>query len=370
MTMMGRIRPRSGAIAAVAAAALFGVSACGGGSAEDSGDKVSATVPDNAFRAKADIAGATSMSVDARFKKVDNAADAQLLAPGVDLHITGVAQLDTLTAEVYADLAGTSPGVDREGKPVKEVYPAKNQAFYAVEYSSDDPQWEPRGEIPDSVASVVVNGNDVAEVLRTDEGTMHRGTIVASLPADSAPDSAVLEVETDGKFQSLSLLDGHRVSSDVEQVYEVADRDVKVSSVDEFEKNFTGWTGDKQRIAGSVADAFVVPWLHRRDGGDGWAGSGKTYLSVEMEWAEFSATSFDETTMHLELDNGKTVQPGNDPSGLKSAFKDRAVFQIPADTKSVTVVVEPQVTVGAGSSAKKHTWDPFGAKIAISGGKG
>ncbi len=346
-----------------AAASLLVLTACGGGTTDP--EAASAAVPEDAFQAPADVAGVTSMSVDAQFRKVDDPESARVLAPGVDLRITGVSRLDTLDADVYTDLTGAAPGTDAEGRPIEVVHPADGQVFYAAEYSSDDPRWAPRGEIPESVASVVVEGNNVAEVFDTAEGTMHRGTIVVSVPADLKPDSAVLEVETDEKFQSLSLLDGRRVSSDVDQVYEIVDHRAEVSSAEEFEETFPGWTGDTQRIAGSATDAFLTAWLGRDHGGDGWAGPGKVYLSVEMEWAEFESTSFDETTIHLELDNGKTVQPSNDPSSLRNVFANNVVFQIPADTEAVTVVVEPRVRVGAGNSAETHDWDPFTAELTI-----
>ncbi|WP_232286326.1 hypothetical protein [Saccharomonospora azurea] len=359
---MRRFRARPAAMAGLATAAALVLPACGGGA---DADLASADVPDDAFQAEADLAGVTSRSIDASFSDVDDSDDARVLAPGVELSITGIAQLDTITADLYADLTGSSPGTTDTGEPIEAVHPAEGQTFYAVEYTSDDPQWEPRGEIPDSEVSVAIDGNAVFEVFDTSEGTMHRGTIVVSVPEDRGPDSAVLEVETDGKFQSLSLIDGHRVASDVDHIYETVGHGVDVTSAEEFEETFTGWTGDTQRMAGSVESAFVTPWLHRGDGGDGWADASNVYLSVEMSWAEFSATSFDESTMHLTLDNGKTVRPDNDPSGLRSAFQSNAVFQIPADTESVTVVVEPQVKVGAGNSAKVHDWEPFTAELTV-----
>ncbi len=367
---MRRGRPRPGVLAGVATVALLALTACGSdtdghASAGDGEDTLRMSVDENAFRAEPDIAGVTSMSLDARFDKVEDSDRTRVLAPGVDLRITGVARLDTLDVDVYADLGGNAPSVNDEGEPIEEVYPAEGQAFFAVEYSSDDPQWEPRGDIPDSVASVVINGNDVAEVFSTADGTMQRGTIVASLPADSAPDAAVLEVETAGKFQSLSLLNGKRVNSDVEHIYDVVDRRVEIGKAEEFEETFTGWAGGTKRIAGSVVDAFATPWLDRGNGGDGWAGPGKTYLSVEVDWVDISGADDDESTVHLELDNGKTVQPDNDPSSLVNAFDDNAVFQIPATTQHVTVVVTPQVKVGAGSGAKVHKWDPVKAELTI-----
>lgn len=372
---MSGVRPRSGVISVLTAAILLGVSACGGGSGDDSGpgsggdsgpggETAAGAVPEDAFRAETEVAGSTAMRVEGKFRKPGG--NDKLLAPGVELRITGVAQLDALDADVYTDLTDDEPGRGADGELVQKVYPAEGESFYAVTYRSDDPRWEPGdNELPESTASIVVSGNEMSEVFTTDEETKQQGTAVVSVPEDSRPDEALLEVRTDEKAQSLSLVNGRRVSTDVPQVYQVADHTVRVTDVEEFEENFTGWTGSDQRIAGKVADAFVVPWLDRKNQGTGWAGAGKTYVSVEMDWAEFSSTSEDKSSIRLELADGTLVQPDNDHSGLLSGFQYNAVFQVPADTRSATVIVTPKVKVGAGSTAKNHRWDSFTAKLSV-----
>src|SRR5690625_580525 len=361
------------AIVAAAAAAALGLAGCSAGAADGSrgsgGSTAGAQEDDSGeqiddaaiVQAPADLAGSTSLSIEAEFTAVQESDEARLLAPGVDLRITEVAQTDALSVEVVEDLGGEVQQTEDEA-PVETVHAADGHVFWIARYSSDDPQWEPRGEVPDSTATLALSGNEVADVFTTSDGTMHRGTVVASLPADSGPDAGVLQVETDEKFQELSLLDGTRVASDVEHIYQVAGHQVEVTSAEEFEETFEGLTGE-QRLAGSVVGGFVTPWLGRSDNGQGWAGNGQMYLSVELEWAEFESVSDDETGIYVELADGTTVRQHDPASYLSSPFRENPVFLIPADSETVTVVLEPQVTVGIEDEAL--TWDGPAAELSI-----
>lgn len=343
------------------AATLAGVlllTGCSGGSA----DSASGAAAENGVRAEADFAGSTELSVDAKFTEVEESDDARLLAPGVDLRITEIAKPKTLPADVYEDVTGTAPE-DEDGEEVNEVFPAKGQVFYVAAYTSDDPEWEPKSELPESVAGVRLAGNAASELFTTSEGTMQRGVIVVSVPKDSSPSDAVIEVETDGASQKLSLINGTRVSTDVEQVYSTVGAEATIESAETIDQEFTGWAGDAQRLTGGVDCAFVAPWLNEEDGGEGWPGTGKIYLSVSVEWKKVEATTDDDSTMQITLDNGNTVKPSNDPANtLGSAFESNPVFEIPAGTKTVTVTINPAVTVGVD---KKHSWDPITAEITI-----
>src|SRR5699024_11218122 len=93
------------------------------------------------------------------------------------------------------------PARAEAGEPVEEVYPAQGQVFLVATFSSDDPQWEPRGKLPESEARILLGGNEAARVFRTEDSTMQRGTIVVSVPEGGSADAAVLEVETEGEVQ-------------------------------------------------------------------------------------------------------------------------------------------------------------------------
>jgi len=87
---------------------------------------------------------------------------------------------------------------------------------------------------------------------------------------------------------------------------------------------------------------------------------------VEVDWRKVSATTFDESTMYVELPDGDIVHPQSNIS-VGTKFSDNVVFHIPVDVEAVTVVIEPKVVVGAGNSAPEHEWDDLAATIEFSG---
>lgn len=361
-------RKRSLALVATVAAAGMALSGCSvaEGIFSDSGsqeDDAASTEQEPQFQAEPSIAGTTTLPVDASFTPVEESMQNRLLAPAIDMHITEVAEAESLSPEVYEDLTDETPVAEDEEQPVEAVSPADGQIFLIATYTSNDPQWEPRGNEPDSEASILLSGNEVGEAFSTDDGTMQRGTIVVSAPADSSPDAAVLEVETDEAFQSLSLVDGSRVATDVEHIYGTAESTVEVVSAEEFDETYKDWVGDDSRMAGSVVDGYLTPWLDSSDGGEGWAGSGQLYLSVEVDWADVDVTSSDHTSIYLQLPDETTIKPDNSP--VSHNFDDNAVFRIPADTDNATVVIEPEVEVIGGTKSNVDDWEPIEAELEI-----
>jgi len=351
--------------AVFALASVLALSACGSSDEEDGGESSTDEIPESEvdFRADSDIAGMASSSVDAEYNSVEESDENWILGPGVDLRITDVAQVPAISADVYEELAGEGPGTNDDGERIDEVHAAEDHVFYVAKFSTDDPQWEPRGDIPASEARLMLGNSESDAVFNTDDGARNQGTLIASMPEDSSEDSVSLEVETDDKFQSLSLVTGERLSSDVEQVYQVHDKDAEVTSADEISETFEAWATGDDRISGNVADAFIVPWLDRSDGGDGWPSGDQIYLSVEVDWAKTESTTFDETKIYVELEDGDTVYPTNNE---KPPFKDNVVFEIPSETSELEVVMEPEVRVGGGGNAPNHTWDDLIAEVEIS----
>lgn len=351
--------------AVFALASVLVLSACGSSDEEEGSEGSTDEVPESEidFRADSDIAGMASSSVDAEYDSVEESDENWILGPGVDLRITDVAQVPAISADVYEELAGDDPGTNDDGERIDEVYAAEDHVFYVAKFSTDDPQWEPRGDVPTNEARLMLGNSESDVVFNTDDGSRHQGTLIASMPEDSSEDSVSLEVETDDKFQSLSLVTGERLDTDVEQVYKVLNKSAEISNADEITETFEAWSSGDDRVSGKVADAFTVPWLDRDSGGEGWPSGDQTYLSVEVDWDKVKATTFDETKIYVELEDGDTVYPTNN---AKPPFKDNVVFEIPAETSELEVVIEPQVEVGAGASAPNHTWDDLIAEVEIS----
>lgn len=318
--------------------------------------------------ADSDFAGFTDLTVEADFTPVE--AGSNLLAPGVDLQVTQIATLSEVSAAVYEDVTGGAPEADdpedlAEDEVVESVRAADGYQFYVAKFSSSDPQWKFTENLPRTTGTLRVNGSEVEQVLNTDNSTRYQATIIVSLAEGATAKDAVIEIETQEKLQSISLIDGQRVTTDVPQTYESAGLTAQVTSADEIDEGFIGWAKQDDRVNGKVIDAFVTPWLDRSHRGDGWATSGKMYISIEVEWRNVSSTTFDKTSMHLRLANGDIVHPQNDIN-LGRTLSENAVFLVPTDATEFTAVIEPKVVVGAGASAPVHEWDPLEANIVLS----
>lgn len=333
----------------------------------DSPDSPSSAPSGPTATAPIDLAGMTNLSIEAEFEQVQSPSG--LLAPGVDLQVTEVATLGSVSPAVYEDITGKEPVADEPIDPesdekIESVTAADGHQFFVAKFSSTDPQWEPRGEIPRTEGFLVVGGSELDRVLNTDDSTRYQGTIIVSLPQDAQAKDAVLEIETQDKRQSISLVDGQRIDSQVPHVYESAQVTAEVTSADEIDEGFIGWAKQDDRVAGKVVGAYTAPWLGRANRGSGWASPDKMYLSVEAEWRRVSATTFDKTSMYIELPDGDIIHPENDIN-LGTTLKENAVFLVPVDATEVVAVIEPKVVVGAGNSAPVLEWDNLESTIVL-----
>lgn len=349
-----------GLIAAVAAAAL--VSACGSDTADaeepaeqaaeqqdegpDLTDEESEEEPEEDELDPVEPANpgaATELTTvpDLDWTEVEQGPDTVVEVPGAALRVTQVAQVTELEPDVaegfgsWADAERPTPAADGE-------------IFVVAVYTAEDPQWEPRDSTdwPDTSGEVRVGGDAVGMLgsFRFGSQTSEQGTLLLSVPEDSAPEDVVLEVETDGEYQALSLMDGTRTASDVEHIYE---RGTEVSVDGErWEHSFDGFAQDAT-IAGEVTGAFVTPYQPR----GGWARPGHVHLALQVDDREVGGADSDETSITLELEDGSTVTASNDPSSLLLAFADPVWFEIPADTTELTAVVTPAAKSGANDVA-------------------
>src|SRR5699024_5657546 len=157
-----------------------------------------------------------------------------------------------------------------------------------------------------------------------------------------------------------------RVSSDVPSVYESAGITAEVTDADHIDESFPGWASGDDRVMGEVTSAFTAPWLDRSDDGDGWAPEGKMYLSVEVDWRKVSATTFDESTMYVELPAGDVVHPQSN-SSVGTKLSANVGCRMPVDVDTLSVAAEPRAVVGAGSSAPEHASAGLEATVECSG---
>src|SRR5699024_3457123 len=138
----------------------------------------------------------------------------------------------------------------------------------------------------------------------SDEGARSTGTIVVSLPEDHGPDDAVIEIETHDAFQTVSLLDGKRLDSDVEHAYP-GPREVTVESAERLDASFDHWISGPASMQGEVVGGFATPYLDEGRGqGDGWAAAGQHYLAVEVDWHLSESNTYSENVVRAETTDG------------------------------------------------------------------
>ncbi len=301
---------------------------------QDATDDAPAADPDLPA-AEVDFAGQTAVLGAVDLKPVGATEDTGVHAPGLALDVTATGVVATIPVDAYEDITGDRLRVDSGEEAPTEVRAADGHVFAVAKYETTDPQWRPRGEEPRTEATVRVQGSEVGRLFSTADGTRHTGTLVVSLPKDHGPADAVIEIETDDAFQSVSLVDGTRVDTDVPQAYP-GPQEVTLESAERLDVSFPHWHRGEITVQGEVIGAFTTPYLS----GQGWASPGQHYLSVAVDWHLSERTTYDETTMRVETADGDAFQPINDFSSHQEVFARDAVFQLPVDVEAVTVVIE------------------------------
>ena len=360
------LRARKSAVILMTSAALV---LAGCGSSSDS-DKVSVDGEEQdqapvEFQAETDFAGLTSLDSGIEFTATEASESNALLAPGLDLQITEVAQSPHIPADVFEEVSGDSPGLNDDEEPITEVHAADGHVFYLAKFNSSDPGWEVGGDDPDTSVTLHSANDEIDSVFSTRDGTAQQGTIVISLPEESSPDAASLRSETADKKQSLSIITGERLSSDIDYIYEATDKSVELVSADSINESFPAWAGGDDYVEGEVVGAEFANFLQPKGGGQGWAGAGKHYVVVDLEWRKVSSTSFDESTIYVELENGDTIYPARNVNSLSS---NPIAFEIPIETEEFQVVLETDIKVGGGANAPRHQWDPLVAEFTVKEG--
>jgi len=365
---------RRSPLVAAAVAAVLTLAACGGGddaAGDQPADRTDAAAdatpaPDlDLPAAEADLAGTTAVLGSVDLTPVTPGAGTGAHAPGLALEVTAVGYVPTIPVDAYEDITGDRIRVEPEEEPT-EVRPADGHVFAVATYETRDPQWPPRGSAPRTTAQLRVQGSEVDRLFSTDDGARHTGTVVVSLPENHAPEDAVVELETHGAFQTVSLLDGKRLRSDVEHAYP-GPGEVTVESAERLEMTFSHFINDREAtVQGQVADAYATPFLDLGYGrGDGWAAPGQQYLAVEVDWHVTESITYLDTVVRAETPDGTAYPTLNDPSSLTDAFAREVVFQVPADTDQVTVVIESSYQNGPSSSSPVIEFDTIRAELSL-----
>lgn len=275
------------------------------------------------------LANKLSSVPEVDWTEVEESPDHLLLAPGLSLRVTQTALLDEVEPEVAAQVS--------EAHGETRLLPSDGEVFLLATVVIEDSQWEDAEA--DSEGTVRVAGNQVPAIFFTGgSGEREQSTYLLSIPEGTAAEEAVLEVTTGDVVQTLSLIDGARVDSDVEPIYQ-AGTEVTVDG-EGWSHVFDSWASGTHEVNGQVTGAVITPYV------DDWARPGHVFVGVDIDARDNGGADDDITTIQIELPDGSTVTPENDPSSLKNRFAERAWFQVPADSEQLTLHVNPMGKAG------------------------
>ncbi|MDJ1370519.1 hypothetical protein [Gulosibacter molinativorax] len=264
-----------------------------------------------------------------------------LEVPGAAFWVNQTALTDSVPWDVGADLVESLP---EDAEPTFDsIHSSAGEEFLIVQVLGAAPTTMPQEPLYFPHESrVLVDGEEVpglhgAIALESSGGLSGTSEtwLLVSVPEGSAPDSVVLEFTQDDRTQRLSLIDGTRVESDVEEYYDT----VLTTSHEEVWWEYRDETlrGDLIITAGLVTGAQVTPALAPA----GWAEPGYTYLGVELghtsQVREFTHTG----QITLTFQDGSQLEPidlGGQPAG--TAQESTVWFSVPLDTGSATVSIE------------------------------
>lgn len=269
---------------------------------------------------------------EADWTEIESSSDHLVMAPGVSLRVTQTAQLDRLEPELANQVDTTA-----DGSP---ILPSDGETFLLATIESEDPRWTVGERAPDTEGRLLILDSPAAGVspLYLGSGERLQQTYLLSVPSNPAPEDVVLELVTSDAAQSLSLVDGTRVDSDVEAIY-LAGTEVTVEG-EGYSHVFDSWASGTHEINGQVTGAVISPYV------GGWARPGQVFLGVDIDARDDSGVDDDITTIQLELADGSTVTAENDFSSLKNRFNETAWFQVPAESEQITLRLNPMGKAG------------------------
>lgn len=295
---------------------------------EDAEDEDSAEEDESTTLASG-LANRLSSVPDVDWTPVEESPEHVLQGPGVSLRVTQSALLDEVAPEIAAQVS--------EAHGETRLLPSEGETFLLTTLLIEDSQWEDAEA--DSEGTFRVAGNPVPAIaFQAGSGERQQTTYMLSVPEGTTAEDAVAVLTTGDVEQSISLIDGSRIDSDVEHIYQ-AGSTVTVDG-EGWSHVFDSWASGTHEVNGQVTGAVITPYV------DGWARPGQVFLGVDIDARDNGGVDDDITTIQIELADGSTVTPDNDHSSLVNRFAERAWFQVPADSEQLTLHVNPMGKAG------------------------
>lgn len=304
--------------------------------------------------------------------------------------VEGMRVTDSLTPAEVNQFSHRVPG------PEEDVRAPEGRVFLLVTLAAEDSIWPLVGTAaPEDTFRILRAGRgedgDGSELDLRPDGH----TYLLHVPEDPAPEDAVLEVTTDGKVQTLSLIDGSRLSSEIEHAYamptavnlrtdqeradpvsgsvsvtaqvpdpaEDSDDGSVADPVDVLEVSVGsgtiapfsaehGWVEGEEMILGL---ALGITQKHRRDGRDVGFPVGAPSLVLELPDGERRDP--------LDPPSEAAEPPGSLPT---SGTRFQTQFQVPGDTETARLLITLSPYARRdGLSEAFGTADPFEVEVQL-----
>lgn len=342
---MRTLRSRVGTFAGLALAGTLAFTACGDGEQaeelQNDPDQVEAADQRSEADAQMKPGGAEILDQvpELEFTELEQDDTTVVSAFGKQLSVTQTVQTTTLPAEVAEQITGTS-GDFEEGALVSA---ADGETFVVSVLQVDDPRWEPAEESvrgsSEADTTLRVQGNPLTDPY-LDVSAGDQVTVEVAMPEEPQAEDVTVELVQDDGTQEISLVDGTRVASDVEHIY---DRPTTVEIGDG-----ASWSedGESRRgtvtMSGQLTDGMISPMVPDY----GWANPGQVLLGLNLTTQELGDAHRDHSTIRLELEDGTTVQPESETRGVDGPFSNTAWFQLPADATEATALISVDMVLG------------------------
>lgn len=256
-----------------------------------------------------------------------------------ELRVQKTVQTTTLPAAVAEQMTGISG----EFEPDDLVEAADGEVIVITVLQADDPRWEPTGAQLDNLSPTEtvlrVGGNPVTSPhIELESGDQI--TLAVAVPEGPQPGSVTVEMLQDDVSQELSLVDGTRISSDVEHIY---DRPTTVTIGDG-----ASWSeeGESRRgviiMSGQLTDGVITPFVPAH----GWANPGNVFLGLNLTTQGLEGAHRDHSSIRLQLADGTTVQTESQTRGTDGPFSKTAWFQLPVDASEATALIGLEMALG------------------------
>lgn len=274
---------------------------------------------------------------------------------GAHYTVEQVAKTEALPKDLAEQVGG---GTQEYAEQVKA---AEGEAFYVAVLTADDPRhdYDGNADAPEITTGYRTDGNPIEGMSLPDIQVGDTKAVVVSADADAEPEDVTFEIEQDSVSQELSLVDGSRTHSDVEEIYERG-TEVEVGDPSTWEVTAEHERHSATTVSGEVDGGVVLP-AHPEHG---WPGKGKVFLGLDISATEPDDIFYDSTQAVLEFEDGTTARWEEEPHGYPRAFEDRVWFEVPADTEEAELQLDVQIQI---STEKNKSLKDVTVPLTISG---